>query len=81
MDTTTIRLREGDRIQLIHPITGVVAGTQGTILQAFAFDSFYDICFDGYAIPRLVNKWDLAPTSQEAPMARAHTPATHERPR
>lgn len=61
MDTRpfAVRLREGDRIQLLRPITGVATGTEGTILYSFAFDSFYDVCFDGYPRPRLVNKRDL----------------------
>jgi len=63
------RLREGDRIQLIRPITGIAVGTEGTILHGFAFDSFYDVCFDGYGMPRLVSKRDLAPAPPEASTA------------
>jgi len=63
------RLRTGDRIQLIHSITGVAVGTEGTILRAFAFDSFYDVCFDGYPAPRLVTKRDLAPALPQASIA------------
>jgi hypothetical protein len=71
MDTRALadRLREGDRIQLIRPITGVAVGTEGTILHAFAFDSFYDVCFDGYPAPRLVTKRELAPAPPEASTA------------
>ena len=71
MDTRTHadQLREGDRIQLIRPITGVAAGTEGTILHGFAFDSFYDVCFDGYGMPRLVSKRDLAVAPPHAPIA------------
>ena len=56
MDTRPFadRLREGDRIQLIRPITAVAVGTEGTILHEFAFDSFCDVYFDGYPTPRLV---------------------------
>jgi hypothetical protein len=70
MNTRTLadRLQEGDRIQLIHPITGVVAGTEGTILHAFAFDSFYDICFDGYGMPRLVSERNLKRLLPDASM-------------
>jgi hypothetical protein len=61
MDTRLLadRLREGDRIQLIRPISGVEIGTEGTILYGFAFDSFYDVCFDGYGMPRLVSERNL----------------------
>ena len=64
MDTRTLvepQLHAGDRVQLIRPIAGVAVGTQGTILRRFAFDPFSDICFDGYAAPRLVNTRDLSP--------------------
>ena len=47
------------------PIAGVVVGTQGTILRRFTFDPVYDVCFDGYPAPRLVNKRDLAPAPPE----------------
>jgi hypothetical protein len=60
MDTPAEQLLNiGDRIQLIQPMRGVVVGTQGTILRRFTFDPLYDICFDGYPAPRLVNKQDL----------------------
>jgi hypothetical protein len=70
MDTRTLvgRLREGDRIQLIRPITGVAVGTEGTILHSFAFDSFYDVCFDGYGMPRLVSQRDLTAAPPGAPI-------------
>lgn len=55
------QLKTGDAIQLIHPIKGVAAGTRGTILYRFTFDPFYDVRFDGYAMPRLVRKRDVAP--------------------
>lgn len=71
MVTSTLadRLREGDRIQLIRPITGVAVGTEGTILRGFAFDSFYDVCFDGYGMPRLVSKRDLTRALPDASTA------------
>jgi hypothetical protein len=62
-------LHTGDRIQLIHALTGVTIGTQGVVLQCFAFDPFYDICFDGYPSPRLVNKHDLVAAQKEASVA------------
>jgi hypothetical protein len=69
MHAFAVRLREGDRIQLIRPITGVAIGTEGTILHGFAFDSLYDVCFDGCATPRLVNKRNLAPVPPVASTA------------
>jgi len=54
------QLKKGDYVQLIRPIAGVAVGTQGTILRRFTFDPLYDVCFDGYPEPRLVNKRDLA---------------------
>jgi len=64
MDTRTrleLKLNAGDRVELIRPIAGVAVGTQGTILRRFTFEPFYDICFDGYCMPRLVKTHDLAP--------------------
>jgi hypothetical protein len=71
MDTRALanRLREGDRVQLIHPISGVAVGTEGTILYGFAFDSFYDVCFDGYSMPRLVSGRKLTRALPNASMA------------
>ena len=67
VDTRAKReLKVGDRIELIQPISGVAVGTQGTVLRRFTFDPFYDICFDGYAEPRLVNKRELVATLPEA---------------
>ena len=63
------QLQIDDRVQLIHPVIGVVVGTRGTILQRFLFDSFYDICFDGYPAPRLVNKRDVTAAPEEASVA------------
>jgi len=40
-------------------------GTAGTILREFVFDSFCDVCFDGYPTPRLVTTRDLAPAPPE----------------
>ena len=54
------QLKKGDRVQLIHPIVGVAVGTRGMVLRCFAFDPLYDVFFDGYPSPRLVNKGDLA---------------------
>jgi len=67
MDTRALThgLREGDRIQLIRPIAGVARGTEGTILHRFAFDSLYDICFDGYPTPRLITTRDLVPAEEK----------------
>lgn len=62
------QLKKGDRVQLIRPIAGLMVGTRGIILQRFTFDPLYDVCFDGYAAPRLVNKRDLAPAPAEAPL-------------
>jgi hypothetical protein len=45
-------------------MVGVAVGTAGTILHGFAFDSFYDVCFDGYPRPRLVTMRDLARAPQ-----------------
>jgi hypothetical protein len=59
------QLKKGDSVQLIRPIAGVAVGTQGTILHRFTFDPLYDVCFDGYPAPRLVNKRDLAPAPPE----------------
>ena len=56
----------GSRIQLIRPIIGVMSETRGTILRRFTFDSFYDVCFDGYETPRLVDAWNLAPEPVES---------------
>jgi hypothetical protein len=67
--TLADRLREGERIQLIRPIVGVAAGTEGTILHAFAFDSFYDVCFDGYGMPRLVSERNLIRAAPDASTA------------
>jgi hypothetical protein len=64
MDTSTLvkpQVNAGNRVQLIRPIAGVVVGTRGTILRRFQFDPLYDVYFDGYAAPRLVNPRDLAP--------------------
>jgi hypothetical protein len=55
------QLKKGDRVQLIRPIAGVAVGTRGIILRRFTFDSLYDVWFDGYAAPRLVNTRELAP--------------------
>ena len=55
------QLKRDDRIELTHPIAGIAVGTRGTILRRFMFDPLYDVCFDGYAVPRLVHKRDLAP--------------------
>jgi hypothetical protein len=68
-DSFTHRLREGDRIQLTRPIAGVAMGTEGTILRRFAFDSFYDVCFDGYPLPRLITTRDLAPAEENDHMS------------
>jgi hypothetical protein len=62
-------LHTGDRIRLIHAIMGVEVGTQGVVLQCFTFDPFYDICFDGYPSPRLVNKHDLVAAQKQASVA------------
>jgi len=62
-------LNTGDRIQLIHPIIGVAVGTRGRVMRCFTFDPFYDVCFDGYAAPRLVNKHDLAAALPETATA------------
>jgi hypothetical protein len=72
MDTRTFAerpLKVGDRVQLIHPIIGVSAGTWGVVLRRFTFDPLYDICFDGYAGRRLVNKHDLAAAPPETAIA------------
>jgi hypothetical protein len=63
------RLREGDLVELIRPIAGVAAGTRGIFLMQFTFDPLYDVRFDGYAMPRLVNKRDVAPIPPEAATA------------
>ena len=62
-------LQTGDRIRLIHAIIGVEVGTQGVVLQCFTFDPFYDICFDGYPSPRLVNKHDVVAAPKQASVA------------
>jgi hypothetical protein len=61
----TPELHIGDRIQLVHPIIGVAAGTRGCVLRCYTFDPLYDICFDGYAAPRLVNKRDVTAALSE----------------
>ena len=63
------QLKTGELVELIRPITGVPAGTRGIILQRFTFDPFYDVHFDGYAMPRLVNKRDVAPAPLLLPAA------------
>ncbi|HJZ50286.1 MAG TPA: hypothetical protein VKE41_24115 [Roseiflexaceae bacterium] len=63
------QLKTGDEIQLIRPIVGVAAGTRGIILREFTFDPLYDVRFDGHAVPRLVHKRDVAPTTPEASTA------------
>ena len=63
------RLREGDRVQLIHPIAGVAVGTAGTILREYAFESFYDVDFDGYGMPHLVDKRKLTRAALNASAA------------
>lgn len=65
----------GNRIQLVRPITGVAAGTCGTVLGRFTFDLFYDVCFDGYGAPRLVDKWNLAPAPVDNPTTSPNTPS------
>jgi hypothetical protein len=60
------QLKTGDVIQLIHPIGGVAAGTRGIIVGQFTFDLLYDVRFDGYVMPRLVYKRDVAPVPPKA---------------
>ena len=60
MTRSAPQLKKGDCVQLIRPIVGVAVGTQGTILRRFTFDPLYDVCFDVYPGPRLVNQRDLA---------------------
>jgi hypothetical protein len=63
------QLKIGDVVQLIRPIAGVAAGTRGIILGQFTFDPLYDVRFDGYAVPRLVHKRDVVPTTPETSTA------------
>jgi len=63
------QLKTGDLVQLVRPTAGVPAGTRGIILYGFSFDPFYDVRFDGYAMPRLVNKRDVALAPLKVPTA------------
>jgi hypothetical protein len=65
MRRATPQLKQGDYVELIHPIAGLAPGTRGTILRRFTFDPLYDIFFDGYPWPRLVSPRFLAPASRE----------------
>jgi hypothetical protein len=69
MTRATPQLKQGDRVQLIRPIAGLRVGTPGIILRRFTFDPLYDVWFDGYAAPRLVNPRDLAAAPLEVPTA------------
>ena len=51
----------GDRVQLIQAFGGVAAGTYGTILTRLTLQSIYDVRFDGYDTPRIVQGRYLAP--------------------
>jgi len=63
------QLKRGDLIELLRPIAGVAAGTRGVVVGDFTFDWLYDVRFDGYALPRLVSKRDVAPAPKLVPPA------------
>jgi hypothetical protein len=69
MTRTQPQLKKGDGVQLIRTFAGIVVGIRGIILRRFTFDPLYDVCFEGYARPRLVNKRDVAPAPPEASTA------------
>jgi hypothetical protein len=54
------QFKAGDRVQLIRPFGGVAAGTYGTILTRFTLTPLYDVRFDGYNAPRIVQGRYLA---------------------
>jgi hypothetical protein len=55
----------GDRVQLIQAFAGIAVGTYGTILARFTLQPLYDVRFDGYSVPRIVQGRYLAPAPPE----------------
>ena len=53
--------------------SGVAVGTRALILRRFTFDPLYDVCFDGYPGPRLVNRRDLAVSTRSTDGIRTDT--------
>jgi hypothetical protein len=67
------RFHVGERVRLRHAVGVVRAGSVGTIRLVFRYtDDAYDVQFDGYAEPQLIDAHDVErvpapPTSPIAP--------------
>jgi hypothetical protein len=55
----------GDRVRLLSPIDLIPPGTIGTVVICFTFSTLYDVQFDGYPSPRVVDGSRLAPALPE----------------
>jgi hypothetical protein len=55
----------GDRVRLLSALDSIPPGTLGTVVTCFTLSSLYDVQFDGYPRPRVVDGNRLAPALPE----------------